>query len=419
MSVLLKVSNISGIQRRVLICFLLFLTGSFWILSASSVFASDNQDRTSTGSQEREKLTPDLGMNVNGQYHLMKFDNVDRTGTEWVRGFLDFFHFYPDQDRLESDDRIQTLIKLSNRGYKTIVSIKWQFRNRPLPASGDSKREDYKAFFKTMLDRIWTHTDLLVIGNEPFIESRPSERGETFLSFYRDIARFVRSYRESKDHHVPIYVGAFNNLYNDSWQTDGVKALLSFVRNQSWIAGVDLHIHHSEPEQIDTFMSFVEDRIRGDQRILVTEFSLKDFFRSQMQKRIPEAFASEYGYDPEMQNFEYIDSALKEPVSREEWVQFLRRSTWFERRKDYIRDAFQRFRSFDTFYIANYALRQSYPFDRDFTKRTTPWILNGLFANRTVVSDPETGKDQKNYAWFREFRAIREDQGGGQGSNDR
>lgn len=350
-----------------------------------------------------------VGINVNGQYNLMKFENVDRSGTAWVRGFLDFFQLYPDEGNLDSDQRILNYIELKQKGYKNILSIKWNFSNASFPEPGSNEMEDYKSYLRKLLQKVWPYTDIIVAGNEPFIESKRDERGDKLVTFYKEIANEIHDFRESNSRDIPIYIGAFNNLYLEGWRTSGVNNLLGFAQNTPWIAGADAHIHHADIAQIDDFLDYMKYRIREDQRLLITEFSLKDHFRSKMDETIPEEFASKYSWDPATQNYEYLDSALKDNVPRQEWVDFLSMSYWFENRKRYLWNAYQRFKNNEKFHIANYALRQSYPFNKDFTVNTTPWILNGLFVNRTVQADPETGQDQFNYAWIDDFQKILED----------
>lgn len=352
-----------------------------------------------------------VGINVNGQFNVMKFENVERSGTTWVRGFLDFFQLYPYEDNLETDARVQKFIELKNRGYKTILNIKWNFSSKSFPAAESEQMQDYKAYLEKMLDKVWASTDIIVVGNEPFIESRKAERGNALLVFYQEIANTIRIYRDNKSRSVPIYVGAFNNLYLEGWRTEAVNDLMGFARNNDWIAGIDLHIHHAEIDQINAFVDYADLRIRENQKILITEFSLKDHFRSKMEETIPTAFAEQYGLDPQTQNYQYIDRALKNSVPRPQWVDFLSSSSWFENRKHYLWNAYQRFTSYEKFHIATYALRQSYPFDKNFTANTTPWILNGLFGNRTVRPDPDTGQDQFNYAWIDDFTKIQGESG--------
>lgn len=394
---------------RYLYIAILMLISIFVFVGCSDNVNAPGDEDPPPSEETVEPPAQEIGINVNGQYNLMRFDNINRSGTVWVRGFLDFFHLYPDESNIDNDKRIQNYIKVSEEGYKNIVSIKWNFSNKSFPEPGSSELENYKAYLDKLLNKIWPHTEIIVIGNEPFIESKREERGDELIAFYEEVGNHINDYRENTSRDIPIYVGAFNNLYLDGWRTQTVNDLFSFANSKSWIAGVDVHIHHAGIEQINDFLDYTDLRIRDNQRILISEFSLKDHFRTKMDETIPENFAVEYGYDPNMQNYQYLDRALKDNVPRQEWIDFLSSSYWFENRKRYLHNAFERFKSYDTFHIANYALRQSYPFNVDFTANTDPWILNGLFANRTVEPDPETGQDQFNYAWIEDFQSILEE----------
>lgn len=361
--------------------------------------------------EEVEPPAQVIGINVNGQYNVMKLENAERSGTIWVRGFLDFFQLYPHESNLESDERVQNYIKLKENGFKNILNLKWDFSNRSFPGTDSEEMQNYKTYLDKLLEKVWSRTDIIVVGNEPFIESRQSERDNRLIVFYQEIANHIRNFRSNSERNIPIYVGAFNNLYLEGWRTEAANDLMSFARNNDWIAGIDLHIHHSGINQINDFIDYAELRIRENQKILISEFSIKDHFRSKMGETIPSDFASRYGFDSNVKNYQYIDYALKNTVDRQEWIDFLSNSYWFENRKNYVANAFERFKSYDKFHIATYALRQSYPFNTDFTANTTPWILNGLFGNRTIQPNPETGQDQFNYAWIENFENLPKETG--------
>ena len=356
-----------------------------------------------------------VGVNYNGQFDFIDYGDLERTRTTWVRGFTDFFQLYPDVQKLHTDRRLANFLELKKNGYKTILNIKWDFRNKSFPEPKSAEMENYKKFLRKLLGKVWMATDIIVVGNEPFIESRKTERDERLVAFYSEIAKEVNSFKKGqgigngmgkgvKD--IPIYLGAFNNLYLNGWRTPAVEQMLKFAESQPWIAGVDLHIHHSGIRQVNRAMNYANNRIRPDQRIIITEYSLMKHWGFKMGEQIPQEFADKYGRNPDEKNFQYIDYALKSQVSRKEWTDFLSSSYWFENRTRYLWNSYQRFRSYRKFHVATYAMRQSFPFNRDFTRKTDPWILNGLFANRTVEKNPETYQNQFNYAWIEDFHKI-------------
>ncbi|HEX5552985.1 MAG TPA: hypothetical protein VFX43_07015 [Chitinophagaceae bacterium] len=352
---------------------------------------------------------PRLGVNYNGQFDFVDFEDLGRTETRWVRGFIDFFQFYDKPSLLQSDPRILNYLRLKDHGYKTILNIKWNFSQRNFPDTAGPEMRRYTAFLTTLLNRVWSETDLIVVGNEPFIESKVTNRGDSLVQFYEKVAHDVENFETHRKHleRKPIFIGAFNNLYLSSWQTNSVEKLLAFAKSDPWIGGVDLHIHHNGINQLKVAMNAVKDQIRADQKIIVTEFSLVKYFKAQLDLAIPKEFADAYHYGEAMKNYQYIDRALKDPVSQKEWEDFLSSSSWFETRKHYLRNAFDLLKTYPRFAIATYAMRQSFPPGQNFTAGTMPWILNALYANRTVRMDPGS-PTPFNYAWINDFVAIQD-----------
>ncbi|MCM8568301.1 hypothetical protein NE848_02860 [Gramella jeungdoensis] len=366
----------------------------------------DNPDdgSTDTGVLDDSK---NLGVNFNEQLNYIDNDRLLALKTTWVRGFLDYFRYYEDPSLLNTDDKITKYLTLHTYGFKTVLNIKFLYRNRDYPEQNSAEMQNQMDFLEDLLDRVWDKTDIIVVGNEPIIETDPEDRNDSMFNYYVEAANTVKNYADANGD-KPIFFGAFDNMYQSNRQDlQVVNDLLTFSSTTPWIAGVDMHIHHSSTEQMVDALDYVNARIRSDQKIMVTEFSLKKHFKNQLTGIIPEAFASEYGFSADLQNYEYIDYALKNQVEREQWVDFLSQSPWFENRKNYLSNSFYDvFSTYDKFFMAAYAFRQSFPFNANFTANTDPWILNGMYANRTVEPDPDTGQFQFNYAWPEDFISI-------------
>lgn len=355
-----------------------------------------------------QPLARQVGINVNEQLDLMKFENIERSNTSWARGFLPFFQMYPNTENLDNNPRIENFIELKRQGYNTILNIKWDFSDRSFPSPGSNEMEAQKQFLEDIFRRVWSSIDIIVVGNEPFIESRNHERGDALLNFYKEMAEKVRDYRERRESDTPIYLGAFNRLDLPGRRYPGVVDMFEYIRATDWIAGADIHIHHKNAQQMRDFLEYTEGQLRDDQRIIITEFSLVWHWKDNLTQKIPADFASNYGYDTESEVHKYLDNALKNQVPKVEWDDFLSQSPWFENRKKYLSESFEMFKEYSNFHVATYALRQSFPFDRNFTATNNPWILNGLFANRTVEKDSK-GMDQFNYAFIDDFQGIQEE----------
>jgi hypothetical protein len=335
-----------------------------------------------------------LGVNYNESFQDINFGELARTKTKWVRGFIDVFLHYDNND-LVTNPRIVSYVALKDSGYKTVLNLKFNFITRPYPAVNSNLWNSYIAFLDKILDRVIAKTDVIVVGNEPFIESETSNYDEPLNSFYKAAANRVNDYLKTHNLQRPIFVGSFDNIYQGDRQTaTGVLNLLNFVKNTSWIAGIDLHIHHTDVSEIGTVLNFVNDKIRSNQRIIVTEYSLMKWWRSHLNDDLSSDFiaaanvsASDNIYPPPpgvTKVWQYIDYALKNPRKMEEWNAFHQNTPWLETRKVYLCNSYKAFKANPKFWLATYAAKQSYPFTADFTSNTDPWILNSLFTGRTV-----------------------------------
>lgn len=359
--------------------------------------------------KSENNYTVALGVNYNEQLPFVDFNDLERSKTIWVRGFIDFFQMYENPSALHSDERIIKYLSLKPAGYRAILNIKWNFKVRAqsFPAEGSATMKLYLGFLECLLEKVWLQTDILVIGNEPFIETSAENKDQRLVGFYKAVAATVKKFREKQHgHFVPVFVGAFNNLYDQSWRTEATQSLMDYAKGDPGIAGIDLHIHHATMDQMKSALQYAAGQMRKNQKILITEFSLMKHWKAQLNNPIPESFASRYELDPVMKNYQYIDSALKKPRQTTEWYNYLKASNWFESRKHYLQEAFALMTAESRFLIATYAIRQSYPYNQDFTPTTDPWILNGLFANRTLIPDPASGLNQQNYTFFEDFISI-------------
>lgn len=353
-----------------------------------------------------------LGVNYNESFQDIKFGELTRSKTKWVRGFIDVFLHYDNND-LATHPRIVSYVALKDSGYKTVLNLKFNFKTRPYPAVNGNLWNSYIAFIDKILDRVVAKTDVIVVGNEPFIESETSDYDEPLNSFYKAAAGRVNDYLKTHNLQRPIFIGSFDNMYQSGRQvTTGVLNLLSFAKNTSWIAGIDLHIHHTDVSEIGTVLNFVNDKIRSDQRIIVTEYSIMKWWRSHLNDDISPDFIGAANasvldniYPPPAgitKVWQYVDYALKNPRKVEEWNAFHQYTPWLETRKVYLCNSFKAFRANSKFWLATYAAKQSYPLTADFTVDTDPWILNSLFTGRTVQL-MTNGEAEGRYFFLNQF----------------
>lgn len=350
----------------------------------------------------------EMGVNFNASlFQAEDLTKLARTKTTWVRGFFDFFAYYQNQDRLtDPNDQLQAFLNLKSSGYKTILNIKWNFHNKAYPDTTSTEIAAYNEFLQRFLNRVWGKIDIIVVGNEPFIESmNDSERNNNLAPFYQYMCNRVHEYKAGKED-IPIYFGAFNRLYDTYRGNETVLKMLEFVKEKPWMAGVDLHIHHKNYSDITSMYSYANDRIRDDQKILVTEFSLVFYWQDHMSDNIPAEFAAKYGYADTMKVYEYIHFALNNRRPKAEWDDFLSMCSWFEERKHYLWNAYNLFSQYKSFNVATYSYEISW--GTNFDANTVPWLLNSLIDAVTIEDDPQTGEKQFNYAFIDDFFKIQE-----------
>jgi hypothetical protein len=344
-----------------------------------------------------------LGVNFNEFTGRIDIGDLDRTETTWMRVFIDYFDYKEGRLNINTNEGLTRLESAKAAGYKVILSLKFDFTGRNFPTGTTAIDADLN-YLPTILNRLYNDADIIVAGNEPFIESL--QKGSNLVEYYKRAAIAVNNYRNGQTRKVPIYIGAFNRLWLTTEQTQAVVDYLTFARNNTWIAGADLHIHHDDINQITTAMNYVNSRLRSDQRMLVTEFSLMKHWKNNLGQTIPAILNTQYGRPATWKVYEYLNYTLSSPVSRPEWVAFLQNSPWFENRKNYLANAWDRFTAFPKFNVATYGMYQTH--GGAFTIDTDPWILNPLYASQTVVKNPTTGLNQFHYSFIDDFRLIQQ-----------
>jgi hypothetical protein len=356
-----------------------------------------------------------IGVNYNESFQEIRTGELSASKTKWVRGFLDVFAHYDAQD-LSTNAKITQYLTLKDQGYKTVLNLKFNFIARAYPAVNSTTWNNYISFIDKILDRVLAKTDVIVVGNEPFIESDAATYDEPLNSFYKAAATRVNQYLTSHNIQRPIFVGSFDNMYQTARQTStGINNLLAWCKATSWVAGIDLHIHHNNNPEITTVLSFVNDKIRSDQKFIITEYSLMKWWRDNLSNDLTTQFLAACNASTTDNIFpppagvtkvwQYIDYALKNPRKVEEWNAFHVNTPFLYDRKDYMCNSFKLFKANSKFWVATYAVRQSYPANTDFTATTDPWVLNSLFVGRTVELLP-SGDAQGRYAYLAQLADI-------------
>ena len=367
-----------------------------------------------------------IGINFNEQLGVLSdavIDvNIAELQPEWVRGFLDFYSLF-DKDTLKplpefkNSTNIARFIELKKKGYKTVLSIKWNYKGRHTPATMPSTPEALKKHQDALLalyEKMWPYVDILVVGNEPFIES-PSDkvpsRDKNLVPFYSAMLDTTIRYRNSSNRkETPLFLGAFNRLEMPRFQVAS-EGLLALAKSTPEVAGIDLHIHHADSDfsAMRVSIDFATAHIRPDQRFISTEFSAMHYWKSKTPLALSPAFATKYDLPENMKVYEYLDKVLKKDpsgaVAHGQWLDFVEMNPWYkDLQSRYLADAYRTFTVSPQFLLATYSFRQS--FHGVFDTTSDPWILNAIFVNQTVPLRPD-GSYELNKYYYRDFDRLR------------
>ncbi len=371
-----------------------------------------------------------LGVNVNRKPGNLDPDLLARTGTVWIRANVEILE-YKRQD--ESGKRNpdwdfgdwQTYIAAAaGTERKAILNQMWNFRAHNLrPPKPRSQRE--RALFdyldRKILDLLAPNVDILVTGNEPFINTRPEDwqydpayGGAPIVVFYKRVTEHVQAYLEEKGlrEQVDLYLGAFTGLHLDRMQKQpAVRELLAWAEVASFVDGVDMHTHVVSVRQIEKALTFV--RSFTSKPVTVTEFTFVWRMKQAVERgdRLGAAFATRWGRDPNRTIGDYMACEVfgvargcegKGPVSKAEWDDFFATRDWYI--DHFILKAEEVFRKYGV-RGSTFGLVQTRPTRAQMAPDRAPWYMGFLFVPVAVAPGPD-GRPQPNYQYLDDFLAV-------------
>lgn len=347
-----------------------------------------------------------LGANFNQDLGSLNYRELQAARATWIRGFFTM----PDADNgdVAATTTLRTILDASRRNYGTALSLKFPLAQTEMPAPGSAAMATELARVDKVLPVVMGRVDILVIGNEPFIESRPQDRTDALNNFYEAVAEHVIAYRRAHcalNCKTRLYMGALNRLDLPANRTPAVERWMRFVRETPDIQGVDIHPHVPSPEAVQTFLDYILPRLRCDQTFLATEFSLVWYWKEHMADPISPGFAGRYGFAADAKVWQVIQAAIAHPFPQQEWDDFLSSSPWYESQKHYLRDQVTAFRATGRLAMAGYGFRQDTLMEQNFGPDKVPWLLNSVFAPYTVQPAPN-GLAGRGYAWIDDFRDL-------------
>lgn len=347
-----------------------------------------------------------VGVNVNGLgdqlSNLSNGGMLARSGTVWVRMFVDMSKLRgKSQSEINNDTSLSNFNALHSQGYKTILNLKWATNGRDFPAVNTQGRlDDFDVMRKVITAAGASNIDIVVVGNEPFRETDISFRDSDMTSWYTRMATEINTFRNNNGYNYEIYMGAFNNVHLTSERTTVFNDLMDFAKNTSWIAGVDLHMHHELIEEWQTALDFTKNQIRTNQNIIVTEFSLMRWYKSKNTNSLSSTYKNQYYPGGTSKKVWEELLTLQNLKSTSRWYDFNAMHDFINSRKHYLRNAHQTYfsNSNNRIEVATFALRQN-PFP-NYSSNSDAWIYNGLFCDSTCADEDE------GFQWLTDFNLL-------------
>ena len=350
-----------------------------------------------------------LAANVNQALDKIDLAEMAAVSGTWIRGF--YVMSGADQGNPATQTGLAKLLQAAARGYGTVLTTKFQYRNRSIPAPGSPAMKTALARLTKVLEATMGRVDILTIGNEPFLETSKNDRETPRINtFYEALALDAAEYRQrhfGANCKTKIYMGALNNLDNPSARNEQTRRWMTFTAQTPAIAGVDIHPHVPSIAAAQKYVDYVLPFLRGDQKFLATEFSLVQLWKRHLSDPVRPAFARRHGIARGTPVWQIIANATKQPMDEEQWNAFLLSNPWFAANKNYLTDQMERFRSTGKLAVAAYGITQDAPMAKDFGPHKPPWIFNSMFCPYVCKPEPG-GLPGRNRTWSNGFRAAQQ-----------
>jgi hypothetical protein len=346
-----------------------------------------------------------LGASYNDQFGELDYRDLERSGTKWVRMSLPL----PQLDKgVGTNGVLNKILEVSERGYNTVLSLKFGYVGTIPPQVGSDAYLKDVARLDAVLALVTGKVDVLVIGNDPFLEVPEKNRDDSFNAYYEAVAKQVIAHRARNcptNCKTRLYMGALIRLEMPAERNKVVERWMDFIKATPEIDGVAIQTHIAEVEESKAYLKYILPRMRPEQKFVVTDFSLVKTWTENMQGAIPKAFAEKYGAPRNAQNWQIVKASLETPFSKAQWDEFLSQSPWYESRKHFVANQMQVFRHTGRLAVATIAFGQgSAPADK-LSPGAAAWQLNSVVVRRSVKRNPD-GSAAFNYGSIDDFKAV-------------
>jgi hypothetical protein len=345
-----------------------------------------------------------LGANFNGDPAKVTFAELENVSASWLRGFFNMRD--ADKGSIAGKPQIKMLLDARERGLGTALSLKFQYNEHPIPTPGSDAWKTAFARLEKVLPVVMNKVDILVVGNEPFLEARESDRDRRLNKFYEELAQHVIAYREKHSAtRTRLYMGALNHIDWKGGKTPATERWMKFVKRTKDLDGVDIHPHVSSLSGAKEYIDYVLPLMRPEQKFLATEFSLVLLWADHMEDPVAADFAEKYPKTKGMQVWEVLRLSTRKHFTQEQWSDFFAMTPWLRENKTYLKDQVEMFRKTKRLALASYGVSQEKAMTVNVTADKKPWMLNSLFCPYTV-EDGQAGLPGRNTTWIGQFRAL-------------
>lgn len=347
-----------------------------------------------------------LGANFNEQVQDVDYNELKRAEASWLHLTLPMPHL--DRGPTAGNGAVKTVLDASTRGFSTMFSLRFPYGDRDFPVTGSADLAREFARLDAVLPLVMGKVDILVIGGDPYIDSRQADRDLDLNAFYEALAAHVIAYRKAHCAgacKTRLFMAGPNRLDIKSYQSPSTERWMDYVRATPEIEGVGMRMYLPNLGASKAFLDYALSRMRPEQKFIVPDFSLVWAWIPNLKTNIPPAFADKYQAPRNAQTWQIVRAALETPFSKAQWDEFVSQTKWIEANKHYLQQQMKLFRDTGRLAVATYGFKQGKSLRTDFDATRQPWLLHTIYADRTVKRNPD-GTAAFNYRWIDDFRAL-------------
>lgn len=411
------------------------------------------------------------GINLNRVPENVDLALMNRAGAKWMRANADILTYFRATTSKNTAVGLDQFIAQHNQNQKTpptfsnwdqfvaiansptadkkgMINIMWDFSqyNLRIPTASSTQEKALFDYLDLMLEKLLPAADIIVAGNEPFINTLaedwvydPILKSSPIATFYKRVAEHLDAYMRAKGvrNQHKLYMGAFTNVDGSAMQKEwSVNDLLAFANTTDYIDGVDIHTHVKTMDEMRQGFKFISQRVQKPitdteytyvftqalhLQDLLTENDIRPFNGMSFLEKyanatatktykgtkwinespIPFTFrAGQRKYTATTTVNDYMAMAVYEPVPQAEWNDFFKSRSWTI--DNYIKKSNKIFSDYNvngvTFGLMLGALG-------DVNLRNgTPWYMNGLYSPGLVQLIE--GKPTGNYQYLMDFQEL-------------